>query len=108
MSALLTRFMQRRGRSLDELPASERIQELLPITARHRVAGDAVGGGPFSVGQMVRPEQAIEEGEMDCEIDVDRLVLDAVMPVMEAGDDEDLFQEAEAPPQIRVDEGRVD
>src|SRR5258708_29931313 len=81
---------------------------LFPVALRKGMARHAVGGRPLSLRQMVRPEQPIEERKVNRKVDVDGLLFDAVMPMMEAWDDEELFQEAKAPTQIRVDERRVD
>jgi hypothetical protein len=59
------------------------------------VARDAVTFRPFAVPrQVMRAEQPVEEREVDREIDVDRFLLDPVMPVVEARHDEDLLEEA--------------
>src|SRR4029077_16788872 len=85
-----------------------RIEQLLPVAARHRMSVDAVALRPLAVGQMGRAEHAVEEGKVDREIDGDRFLLDAVMPMMKARHHEDLFQKAEAGADIGMDEGRID
>src|SRR5215467_14168345 len=61
----------------------ERVGELLQVAGRDRVAADAVAARPLVSGQVVGAEQAVEPGELDGEVDVDRLLLDAVVPMVE-------------------------
>ena len=85
------------------------MQKLLPVAFGHGMAADAVAGGPAAVfGHVVGAEDLVEEGEVDGEIHVDGLLFDAVMPMMEAWRDEQLFEEAELPAEIRVYKGGVE
>ena len=67
------------------------------------MAFDPIARGPSAFRQMVRAEQAVEKGEVNREIHVGRFLFDAVMPVVKAGNYEDLFDEAEASPNIKVE-----
>ena len=77
------------------------MQELPPVAFGHGMASDAVAGGPAAVfGHVVGAEEFVEEGEMDGEVHIDGLLLDAVVPVVEARGDEQLFEEAELPAEV--------
>src|SRR5215471_3521759 len=97
---LSEKIMLRRLRPL------ERIEQLLPVALRDRVTADAVAARPLSLRQMMRAEQAVGEREVDREIHVDRFLVDAVVPMMEARPDQHLLEETEIGPDIGVDEGR--
>ncbi len=68
----------------------------------------AIAAGPFAVRQVMGAEQPIEEREVDREVHIHGLVLEAMMPVVEARADQDLLEEAEAGADIGVNERRID
>jgi hypothetical protein len=49
---------------------------------------------------MVGAEQAIEPGEVDGEVDVDRFPLNPVVPMVEPGRDEPTFYRPEVDPDV--------
>jgi hypothetical protein len=86
----------------------EGIEELFEITARDGVAFDAITGGPLAGGEVVGAEKAIEEGEVDGEVDVDGFFFDTVVPVVESGHGEEFAETIEFPSHIRVQQSGVD
>jgi len=68
-------------------------------------SADAVAFGPTAVfGQVVCAEEFVEQRKVNREIHVDGLFLDAVVPVMEAGRDEEFLEAPELPAEVRVRE----
>src|SRR6185312_6794914 len=81
----------------------EGILELRPIAQRHGMPFKSVASRPLVLGQMIRAEQPVKQREMDRKIHIDRLALDAMVPVMKARRDEEFFDDRKAPVQVRMD-----
>src|SRR3954452_24054224 len=63
---------------------------------------------PLVLWEMERAEQAIEYGEMNGEVHVHCLVLDPVMPMVEARRDKKIFYRGKAPTQVCMHEGGIE
>src|SRR5690348_15830465 len=83
------------------------IGELPPISLGDRMPADAIAARPFPARQVMRPEQAVEQREMHGEIDVDRLALDPMMPMVKLRGGDDVAQPAKIEPYVGVQKGRV-
>jgi hypothetical protein len=69
--------------------------------------GDAVSTWPFAFGQMVSAEQSVKQGEVDREIHINRLGIDAMMPVVKPGRDNEFSDAVELPADVGVNESRT-
>src|ERR1043165_14021 len=68
----------------------------------------AVSRWPAVFRQVISAEQAVEEREMNGEVDVDGFLLDPMMPVVKTWGDEEPFKPGKAPAKVRVNESGIE
>src|SRR5690606_26897523 len=83
------------------------IEKLPPIGLRH-LLGDAVIFGPTVFGKMEGPEDLVEPWEMNGEIDVERLALQPVVPMVETRGRNPMAKAIEISADIGVEQRRPD
>jgi hypothetical protein len=69
---------------------------------------DSVTCRPLVFGKMIGAEQAVKEREVDREIHIDCLGIDAVMPMVKPGCDDEFSDAVELPADVGVDESGLE